>query len=320
MYKKLAYSVIFVGVVAAAAAVGCGGGSPKVVYDFSTPIGGDAGPPDLSVMKMYAAATPNDVDTNTIGGNFGSGAAVKLTGLIVISPITGFSAKSGADCEFEVWAQDPTCTVPPCGIVLESNEITNPGGAGAYCDYTGASGTTLKGIAQGDKVDVNGVVDTFPSTGMANDMSPSGMITQHEIQVDSFTATATGQTLPTPTVIVDTTPSMFVPYSGTGWAKYEGMLITLQPTSGKFTSTLNTASNFTDTCVGVTGKTNGSFTLAPGGANFADTFSGLYIEKDAGELTNCWPTNGLTFSSVSGIVSLSFGGSILPDTSSDFVP
>jgi hypothetical protein len=302
MYKKLAYSVILIGVVAAAAAIGCGGGGGGVSPDFS--MKGDAGPgsPDLSVMKMYASATPHDVDTNTIGGPFDSGAAVKLTGLIVISPITGFSAKSGADCEFEVWAQDPTCTVPPCGIVLESNEITNPGGTGAYCDYTGAAMTTLKGIKQGDQVDVNGVVDTFPSTGMANDMSPSGTVVQHEIQVDSFMSTASGQTLPAPMVVTDTNPSLFVPYSGAGWAMYEGMLITLEPASGKFTTTLNSF---------------GGWTCAPGGATYADTFTGLF--RPDGAAVNMWPPNGSMFSSISGIVGLTFGGAILPDSNSDFV-
>ncbi len=304
MYKKLAYSVIFVGVVGAAAAIGCGGSSPNPVYDFSMK-GGDGGPPspDLSMMKMYAAATPSEIDTNTIGGNFGSGTAVKLTGLIVTSPISGFAAMSKMDCVFEVFAQDPTCTTPPCGILLESNKITNPGGTGAFCDYSGAAMTTLKGIKTGDKVDVAGVVDTFSSTGMANDMTPSGTVVQHSVDVDSFTVDASDQPLPAPTVVVDTTPSLFVAYSGSGWAMYEAMIVQLKPASGKFTTTLDSF---------------GGWTCAPGGAHYADTFTSFF--RPDGSAANMYPPNGSMFSSISGIVDLTFGGGILPTDPSDFHP
>lgn len=308
MYKKLAYAVVLVGAGATALAVGCGGGTKQQPVDFS--LAGDmaGGGGDMNVMKTYIAATPHDIDTNAIGGMFSQGTAVKLSGMIVTSPITGFAAEDAnktpkADCVFEVFVQDPTCTTPPCGLLLESAKITNPGGTGTFCDFSYAAMSTLKGITQGDKVDASGSVDTFPSTGMANDMSPSGTVDQHSVVVDSFTTDASGQALPAPMVITDTSPSLFVPFSGTGWAMYEGMIVTLQPASGKFTTTLDSF---------------GGWYCAPGGAHFADTFTSFF--RTDGEAANMYPPNGSMFSGITGIVDLTFGGGILPDSPSDFIP
>src|SRR5207253_1847977 len=121
-------------------------------------------------------ATPHDVDTNTIGGNFGKGAAVSMTGLIVLAPPYGFSANSQKDCRYEVFAQDPACTTPPCGLILETPAITNPNGTGMFCPYAKDTSTALKAIWVGDKVDVQGVVDTFASTATA---PATGTVVQH---------------------------------------------------------------------------------------------------------------------------------------------
>ena len=104
-------------------------------------------------------------------------------------------------------------------------------------------------------------------------------------------------------VIIDSNPSLFTPYSGTGWAMYEGMYISLKPASGKFTTTLDSF---------------GGWTCAPGGAHFADTFTS-YFKPDGG-VTNMWPPTGSMFSSISGIVGLTFGGGVLPIDPSDFTP
>ncbi len=306
MWKKIAYSTLLVGVVAAAAAVGCSsGGGPTDKPDFATP--GDGGPAgdggDMNVMKAYMTGTPHEIDTNTIGGTFGKGAAVQVAGLIAITPVSGFSANSNKDCKYEVWAQDPACTTAPCGILLVTAGITNPGGTGQFCSFSYAAMTSLKNVQKGDKLDVKGVVDTFSSTGMASDMTPSGTVVQHEIALDEVTIVMSGQALPAATVVTDANPSLFVPYSGTGWAMYEGMLISLKPASGKFTTTLDAF---------------GGWNCAPGGAHFADTFTTFF--RPDGAAANMYPASGSMFSSIQGVVGLTFGGGILPTNPSDFVP
>jgi len=304
MYKKLAYLALLVAAVATATVVACNNDTSSGPKDFATNTdgGGPSGDmgSDMNTTSMYAAATPHDIDTNTIGGMFGKGTAVALTGMIVISPISGFSANSDKDCKYEVWVQDPTCSTPPCGLVIETAGITNPGGTGSFCSFSYSSMTALNGVKKGDKLDIKGVVNTFASSATP---PATGTVVQHEVDIDMLTVTATGQTVPAATVVTDADPSLFVPYSGTGWAMYEGMIVKLQPASGKFTTTLDTY---------------GGWTCAPGGGHFADTFTTFF--RPDGAAANMWPPNGSMFSSISGIVSLTFGGGILPDDNSDFVP
>jgi len=336
MYRQLAYLGLGAGAIATAAfvgAVGCGGGGgSQQTYDFSMKKDGggnkDANAGTDGSNVSYMTTTIHDIDTATIGSPLVTkGTAVQFTSVTVLAPPNGFSttfngtAKAG--CRYEVWVQDPQCTTPPCGLVIETQAMANPNGTGQFCPYADANTDPLNVLHDtwtGDVIDVKGTIFNFDDTGSAFDGGPSADLNQHEIQLDSINTTTVKGNLPAATVVTDTDPSMFVPYTGSGWAMYEGMLITLKPASGKFTTTLNTSSNFSNTCTGVTGKTNGSFTTSPGGAEFADTYAGFYIQKDAGEMTNCWPTNGLTFSSVGGIVSTGFGGSILPTSASDFQP
>src|SRR5690242_19197146 len=105
MLKKIAYAGMFIGATALATVIGCGENTVTPPKDFAT--GGGDGGTDMNVMKTYKPATPNEIDTNQIGGDFGKGTAVSLSGLIVISPISGFSANMDKDCKYEVWAQDP---------------------------------------------------------------------------------------------------------------------------------------------------------------------------------------------------------------------
>jgi hypothetical protein len=308
MYKKLAYSVIFVGVVAAVTAIGCGGGTTNPTPDFS--MKGDAGPGDMSRLKMYATATPNDVDTNTIGGAFGMGTAVKMTGLVVLTPPESFAAKSKTECEFEVWAQDPTCTVPPCGIVLVTPPITFATGNGVYCPYASDASDLLKPVWQGDHVDITGEVATYSNSGEAFDMTmPSGTVVEHQITLDSLTQTAMKQPLPAPIAVTDqlstmTPPeSLFEAYSGTGWAKYEGTYIKLTPASGKFTAPA-VAGSF------------GNTVFAPGNALFGDDFKFLYTPDGGAAI----PAPSSTWTSLGGVVTASFGGVIYPLQSTDFTP
>jgi hypothetical protein len=118
-----------------------------------------------------------------------------------------------------------------------------------------------------------------------------------------ITTTATKQALPAATVVTDTNPSLFVPFSGAGWQMYESMLVELKPASGKFTTTLDMY---------------GGWTCAPGGAQFADTFTGFF--RPDGAAANTWPPTGSMFDSISGVVDLTFGGGILPISLADFQP
>lgn len=327
MFKTLAYVGLFVAAVATATAVGCGGSSNNGTPDFTVVGdgfngGGDGG--DMNVIdKMYVAATPHDVDTNTIGGNLSKGTAVKMSGLIVLAPPYGFSAKitvAKDACKYEIYAQDPSCSTPPCGIVLETPAIINPMGTGMFCPYAKDTSTALKTIWRGDKVDVQGVVDTFSSSAMS---PATGTVVQHSITIDSLTQVSKMNTLPTPIVVADTATSMFKPYSGAGWAMYEGTYIELKPPTGMttFTTTLAVVPTASVTCAGQIGspfKSNGSFTTTQG-ASFADTFNTFFVPKDGGVI-NCYPPNGSVFHGIQAIVGTVFGGSLLPADSADFIP
>lgn len=315
MFKKIAYVGVFVGVTSAAAMVGCTGTDPAGGNkDFAT--GGNTDMPggnnDMNVMKTYKAATPHEIDTNQIGGDFGKGTAVSMSGMIVISPISGFSANMDKDCAFQVFVQDPTCSTGPCGLVIVTKPITNPNGTGAFCGFQGSDATPLKNVKVGDKVDVKGVVDTFASTAMA---PATGTVVQHEVEIDELTVTMSGQALPAAVAVTDTASSMFKPYSGSGWAMYEGMRVKLSAPSGKLVTTLNRVTSGGKNCGGF--NSNGGFTTAQG-ANFADTYNFTYV-PDAGEV-NCWPQDNLMFTSITGIVSALFGGALLPSDDLDFEP
>jgi hypothetical protein len=304
MWKKLAYATALVGLVSIATAVGCGDSGTTGKPDFST--NGDLAGADLSsdmnvTNKMYMAATPHDIDTATIGSPLATtGAPVSLTGLIVLAPPNGFASNSKKDCTYEVWAQDPACSTPPCGILIKTVGITNPNGTGMFCPYANTTTTALKSVWTGDKIDVQGVTDSFANTAPP---PGTGTVKEHSVTIDTLTTTATKQALPNPTVVTDAATSLFVPYSGTGWAQYEGTLISLKPASGKFTTTLDSF---------------GGWTCAPGGAQFIDTYTGFF--KPDGGVTNMWPPTGSMFSAIDGIVAMTFGGGIMPTDPSDFHP
>jgi len=331
MYRKLAYLGLGAGAIATMVAVGCGGGggNNNTNYDFSKPGNGtDMHAPNGDGPGSYMTTTAHEYDTATIGSPLVTkGTPVELTNVVVLAPPVGFSAtyngQSKAGCRYEVWVQDPQCTTPPCGLSIETQPMANPAGAGQFCPYADKNTDPLNVLVNtwtGDAIDVKGTVFNYDSTGSAFDGGMTADLNEHQIQLDSITTNTVKGPLPAATVVTDTNPSMFIPYTGSGWAMYEGMLIQLQPATGKFTTTLNTSSTYSDTCPGVTGKTNGSFTTSPGGAQFDDTYAGFYINKDAGEATNCWPTNGLMFSSITAIVSNGFGGGLLPTYADNFAP
>ena len=63
---------------------------------------------------------------------------------------------------------------------------------------------------------------------------------------------------------------------------------------------------------------HGGWTTLPGGAVFGDTFTSFF--RPDGGLANMWPPAGSMFSSISAVVSLTFGGTLAPTENADFVP
>ncbi|MEO6953610.1 MAG: hypothetical protein ABI321_17545, partial [Polyangia bacterium] len=285
--------------------------------------GGDGGGSTDMAVKPYIETSAHAIDTASIGDPLAvTGAAVTLKNLIILAPPVGFSAKfngtAKAGCRYEVWAEDTGCTTAPCGVVLETNVIANPMGVGAFCPYASATTTALKDTWRGDVVTVNGVTDLYTP---ANPDGSANTITQHGVDIDSLTTTTVKGNLPAPMVVTDSATTIFTPYAPTGGFKqYEGTYIELKPASGKFTTTLTSNAAFKTMCPNKTGLYNGSFTVAPGGAAFSDTFAAFYLNKDAGQATNCDPADGSMYSSISAIVSAGFGGSLLPTLESDFQP
>ena len=326
MFRTLAYAGAFVGTVAIVAAACGGNGNTNVgTKDFSTAhdggnTGGDGGGNDMAAVS-YVDTTAHAYDTASIGDPLAvTGAAVKLTNLVVLAPPVGFSAKfmgvSKAGCRYEVWAEDQSCTTAPCGVVLQTPVIMNPMGAGSFCPFASATTTALKDTWRGDVVTVSGLTDLFANT---DPNGSNGTVVQHGVTIDILTTSTVKGDLPAPIVVTDTDPTQFKPYvTGGGFQKYEGTYIELKPASGKFTTTLTQNAAFTATCPNKTGKYNGSFTVSPGGASFSDNYAAFY--KGDGGMTNCVPIDGSTYSSISAIVSAAFGGALLPTQTSDFMP
>ena len=260
--------------------------------------GGDPVQTDGSTGKdassvAYTAASAHDIDTGVVAAN----KPVKMTGVIATSIVAFFKAAGKTRCDYEVWVQDAgQCTTPPCGILVE---VQGPPVTNNTCPKAEMSGTALATVKQGDKLDVTGLVDDFASTGPTTDMTPKMTVVQHAVQVgkqDSVTVTASNQTMPDP-VVVD--PAVFVTYEGSGWAKYEGTLVTLQGVTVASTDQYN------------------NFVTTPGNANWGSTFDFLYryTANDAGT----YPTVGMHFTSITGIVATLFGGSLVARGSKDFV-
>jgi hypothetical protein len=249
-------------------------------------------------MKMYKAATINQIDTNPItGGMFGRGTAVSLTGVIVTTPVRYFPADSQQRCDYECIVQDPACNTPPCGLELVAH---GPAKGSANCPDPDMSGTSIGDLRVGDKVDVQGTVDTFTMNPPADGGTSVAAITQHEVEVDSLTKMGTGNI--TATVVTD--GSKFRTYAANAeWQKYEGTLLKLQP-GGLLTVTKNDGANVPY-----------HFYTDPGNTDWGTHFFGIY-RADGG---TDFPQAGQQFTSISGVVKMTFGGAIHPRFMSDFV-
>jgi hypothetical protein len=249
------------------------------------------------------AATAHGVDTNGVGGMFGKGTAIMMTGLIATTPVHYYKCSSKTKCCYEAYAQDPTCTTPPCGILLEVKDIAlNSAGK---CDYADAvmPPIALGPVKEGDKIDLTGTVDLFAGSGMV-DGGTAGSWVQHSIVLTSLTDNGAG-TLPAPMVVSD--GSIFTAYTGSGWAMYEGTRVKVQPTSGMLSITEN---------LQVQSVAPYSFRTSPGTTEWGTTYDTLYNPKGGTRLDAV----GTMYTSISGVVGTVFGGSVIPSQASDFTP
>ena len=289
MFRNLA----FVG-LCLTAVTGCRETTTQNPVDLSHAPGDMAVNPnaDMSMMQAMTSTTPHDIDTGSVAPD----TMVKMTALSIVSNVHRHFSKNTMYCEYRVMVQDPSCTMPPCGIELYTRgvKLTAPDAGTLDCPYADQSTTPFKDIGHyGDVVDVTGSVKSFPDS--------MGSVVLHSITVDSLTVTMSKGPVPSPISVTDTSPSQFVPDTGMGWNTYEGTYIKLSPSSGKFT--VNNDVN-----------TFGEYTVSPGGAHFSGSNYGG--PKDAGT----FPSPGAMYSSIAGVVVLDFGGSIEPLYPNDYQP
>jgi hypothetical protein len=234
------------------------------------------------VMKVYTATTPHAIDI----GMFPMGSSVKITGMVVVAPVSKTFTKSTATCKYETIVQDPTCSSPPCGVVVSAAGIQLPvmDAGTSSCPTPPSSGTLLDPLVMGDNVDVAGV-----TRALADSMNAA--LVRHSIDVESLTkiggaATITAMAAPN---------DQFITHITGQWMMYEGTVITLANAGGKLTvSSVDTANPF-------------HFHTTPGNADWGTTYQSS-------------ATAGLQFTSITGVVDTLFGGAVQPRLMTDFVP
>jgi hypothetical protein len=257
--------------------------------------GGDGGSNDMSMMKMYTAATPHDIDTGMVT----KGTNVKLSGMVVVAPVSKFFSKSSATCKYEIIVQDPQCTTPPCGIVIETNGMHLPvmDAGSSSCPTPPNGGTFLDPLAIGDNVDITGAVDTFAD-------SMNAAIVQHSVTADGATKTSGTATI-TAMPVSDNT--QFVVHVTGQWMMYEGTVITISGGGGKLTiSSVDTGVPY-------------NFHTMPGNTSWGTDYHFSYkngMDSDAGQ----FPQQGLQYTSITGVVDTLFGGAVKPRLISDYTP
>jgi hypothetical protein len=296
-FKKLALSAL---IASSSLALGCREETPFKPADLSVKTDDMGGGTMDMAMKVYKAATINEIDTNPItGGAFGQGTAVKLTGVVIVTPTRFIEAMSSTRCDYLVHVQDPTCNTPPCGLIAIVRGYTKM--AAEQCKFADMSGTVLMDARVGDKVDIEGVVDRRTWSPLTQDGGATMSTIEHQVDIDTYMKTGTG----TVTAMTVTDGSKFRTYGvGAEWQKYEGTLIKLQP-GGKLTVTKNDGA-----------VQPFHFYTDPGNTDWGTDNRGLY-RADGG---TDFPQVGLQFTSISGVPVMAFGGAIMPRFMNDFVP
>lgn len=309
MSRNLALIAMFAGGILQAGCRDSGTSDAFVPADLSVKgDGGGGGGNDLSTTKMYTTMTPNAIDT---GGGSLKNMAVKVTGVVTTTPVNAFTASKKTVCKYDVVVQDPACTTPPCGIVLQETGMMNAAGVTTTQCIQAKGMTMLGGLMVGDKVDAAGVVDIFP------DMMNSA-IAQHSITLDTVTKTGTGTI--TPIMVTDppmaTANSNFVLHVTGSWSMYEGTLITVVPPTGSKLAVemIDTATPYDFYTSPPSPGTPSPTTQAAWSTNYRYTYGGT--GGDAG----AFPALHSQWSSITGVVLTIFGGSVAPRFMQDFKP
>jgi hypothetical protein len=299
MFKTFALSAL---IASSALTLGCRDPEPFKPADLSVNMGDGGMNMNDMTMKVYKAGTINEIDTNPItGGAFGRGTAVKLTGVIVVTPARFIESNQSMRCDYLVHVQDPLCNTPPCGLLAIVRGPTKP--AADQCKFADDSGTVLANSRVGDKVDIEGVVDNRAWSPLSMDGGATMNTIEHQVDIDTYTKTGTG-TVTAMNVVADT--SKFQSYAvGPDWQKYEGTLVKLTPMAGKLTVTKNDGA-----------VQPFHFYTTPGNTDWGTDNRGLYRADGGAD----FPQVGLQFSSISGVPVMAFGGAVMPRFMNDFTP
>ena len=252
--------------------------------------------PDLA-KAAYTPATIHQIDVDPGNGPFGQGKLVVLDRVVAVTKVDKYVNSLNQQCRYQIWVQDPTCMVPPCGLVVKAigPMAPAPDSTGKDCPAARLTATPLANVDRDDNLRIRGRL-VFEV-----DSDPPNKVVEHQLFVDSLDALPNAVTIQ-PKVITDPQAySQFVAHTGTGWALYEGMLLTLQPSLG----TLQ-----------VSAITKDGFRTIPGGADWDDTFDGDYIPGNL----QAYPTIGSTFKAITGVASARHGGGLMPRRTKDFVP
>jgi len=277
-----------------AAACASSGGSPSGKPDLSAaPTDGSASVDDGGtrtdlrprgdLARVYQAATIHDIDTGVVT----DGTAVALTRVVLNTPVASRLGAGG--CTYRAWVQDPAGAAPA--------------GLDVYVFVAGASSCSstppapLAGRAQGDTVDVKGVVsvNSYPTDG-------GGMLVQHSVYADDIVVNSNSSTV---TAVALADPTRFTGYAS-GFQQYEGMLIEL------------TCGNAVAACVTDGGKLKVKYQAAPylwgvtGFALFGSAFAAEWPGKPG--------PNGTAYTKLVGVANTFLTGSLEPRAPGDFVP
>ncbi len=205
-------------------------------------------------------------------------------------------SKSTSTCQYEAYAQDMGGAAPNgVRLYFKGNKCAATDAGACSCPFPPNTGIQMID----DLGDAKAIGDVYTITGtwgvflpQPTDAGPSPA--QHEINVATMTKTGTGMAV-RPFEITGATLASFAQY-GTGFTQYENTLVTIKPANPLAVSAPDKYGNFTYA-----------------GAYFVGDYRFVY------GMMNTFPKGGDTFTSITGIATLPFGGGVAPRQASDFV-
>jgi hypothetical protein len=271
----------------------CGAGS-RIPTDQSAPTdGGPPAPPADAGVDAFQWPSDNDPDASPVDTSIHSidigyvpeEALVHLLGVVIVAPVrpAGIDPET-SKCLYEAYVQD-SVDPTPSGIRVFSD---GPTCAGTPCSCPDDPSTAGAAIAW-----LHGGGGAFDLTGGVETVKRDGGPTEHGVFVTKATPSSATPSMP-PIVLGDEAIAQ-LGKDGPAWATYEGMLVTLRPTTPMTVAT----------------SANGAFTAAN------VRFSTDYLP--AGADGGAFPAAGSTWSSITGVVRTAMGGSIAPRTMDDLV-